>query len=961
MEVVLDRVSGMEKIELLDQLDRIVAIINDDESGDSSATANVGGDIDSMLRGTSQPEQQFDAKALQNRDRSRQSYVMQMQKIASNPDYDRASTSKTPDTGAPMVFVRNKQIPSSTSGKSEVVTMSDGKGGTVKIKAVYAVVEAEDLTASHDASGGKVDAYGGDTGIMALNNGRTAALKQAYKQESAGEYRNALVSDKSHGISAAVIEKMHHPVLVRVFSESALIGIDDPGAASNTSAGAALSASEQAETDAKKLDDAALMQYQGGDVNSAGNRDFVRAFVRSMGGSDAVGDMQTADGMISADGVKRIEGALVAKAYGDNAILNDLTESPDSDLKSLGVVLKDVAGRWAVMKSGAKDGAINRDMDITPQLNEAIAMIRKARQQGNRISELVNQNDMFSGQTNPVTEALLRLMFRGDDMARIRSADKIKKAIHGFIDKAMSTTDGADMFGFKATPMDLIKQQQNDIQNEENAGKAQKGLFDSVAEYFEQCAAVFDSIADAVQDVETNPTEAQKQSGNYRKGHAVVHGIPVTIENPKGSTRSGTSPVGRKWSNTMNAHYGYFKGTEGADGDHVDAYFGDDAESASPGIFVVNQVDPETGDFDEHKVMFGYPDAETAKKAYLGNFEKGWNGFGSIKQMSLDGFKEWLEDGDTTAILDSLFIESEVRDYGKKYQAMEDRKDPVTECIQDDYDDGIQALIVTRESGKKTEERRQWDYDKWDEFEAIRDDMKDGEKRAYILANSKLVEVKVLENASHPLSSVMDSEFDMSNNKHAAFDSIRDLILDSALSGMEKIELLDELDDIADKIDDPSVSGMEKIDLLDRFDEIVDLINGEDDGEESGSVLPDAEKSVIYATDPSVPDNYDDARQKSDEISANLDRKEKNLKSFIEVKAADLGIDLKSRMGLTPDEIKSDPEYASLKRGADSAFRLMQTFNGVFVKKFKKEERARRDAITAERESLTTLPEQSFQ
>ena len=567
MEVVLDRVSGMEKIELLDELDRIVAIINDAEDGNSPSTANVGGDIDSMLRGTSQPDQQFDAKALQNRDRSRQSYVMQMQKIASNPDYDRASTSKTPDTGAPMVFVRNKQIPSSTSGKSEVVTMSDGKGGTVKIKAVYAVVEAEDLTASHDASGGKVDAYGGDTGIMALNNGRTAALKQAYKQDSAGEYRNALVSDKSHGISAEVIEKMHHPVLVRVFSESALIGIDDPGAASNTSAGAALSASEQAETDAKKLDDAALMQYQGGDVNSAGNRDFVRAFVRSMGGSDAVGDMQTADGMISADGVKRIEGALVAKAYGDNAILNDLTESPDSDLKSLGDVLKDVAGRWAVMKSGAKDGAINRDMDITPQLNEAIAMIRKARQQGKRISELVNQNDMFSGQTNPVTEALLRLMFRGDDMARIRSADKIKKAIHGFIDKAMSTTDGADMFGFKATPMDLIKQQQNDIQNEENAGKAQKGLFDSVANYF--------------------------------------------------------------------------------------------------------------------------------------------------------------------------------NDYA-----------------------------------------------------------------------------------------------DMLNNEYVAFDSIRDLILDSALSGMEKIELLDELDDIADKIDDPSVSGMDKIDLLDRFDEIVDLING--DGEESESVLPDA-------------------------------------------------------------------------------------------------------------------------
>lgn len=616
-DMILDRLGLGERRELKQTIYGALAKLTGD--GDETLAPPMPSDeIDMILSGEIPVDKQFDAKALQNRDRSRQAYVMQMQKIAANPDYDRISISKTPDTGAPMVFTRGVHIAPANSGRQETITMSDGKSGSLKVPSVYAIVEAKELLASHDAGGNKAEGYGGAKGIMALNNGRTAALKQAYKQDTAEGYRKALIADEAnHGISRTAIENMNEPVLVRVFSESAISHLADHGAASNVSAGAALSASEQAETDAKKLDDAALMQYQGGDVNSAGNRDFVRAFIRAMGGSDAVG--------------------------------------------------------------------------------------------------------------------------------------------------------GADMFGHKPDPMELIAQQKGNLEADEQAGKAQNGLFDSVAEYFEQCAAVFDSLTDAAKDVEANPTEAQKQSGNYRKGHAAVHGIPVTIENPKGSTRSGTSPDGSKWSNTMNAHYGYFKGSEGADGDHVDAYFGDDAESESPGIFVVNQVDPETGDFDEHKVMFGYPDAETAKKAYLGNFEKGWKGFGSIKQMSLDGFKEWLEDGDTTAVLDaafpadlsarffSLFNESEVRDYGKKYQVLEDRKDPVIEIFQDDYDDGIQTIIVTRESGKKTEEKRQWDYDKWDEFEAIRDDMKDGEKRAYILENSKLVEVKILENASHPLSSIMDS------------------------------------------------------------------------------------------------------------------------------------------------------------------------------------------------------------
>ncbi len=495
LNMILDDLGFKERRSLKQTIQDAFAKLSGKSIDDKKLESLSSHDVDLLLSGVVPDDQMFDARALQNRDRSRQSYVVQMQKIAANPDYDRVSVSKTPDTGAPMVFSRGVSISSSQSGRQETVTMSDGKGGSLKVPTVYAVVEAKTLTASHDASGNKVSEYGGDNGIMALNNGRTAALKQSYKQNGAEDYRQALINDQSgHGIPSKVIEGMNEPVLVRVFSESAISHLDDPGAASNVSAGAQLSASEQAETDAKKLSDTELMQYQGGDINNNVNRDFVRSYISAMGGADAVGDMVTNEGFISAKGIKRIEGALVAKAYGDNAILNDLTENPDDDLKSLGKVLTDIAGRWAVMVSGSENGTIHPSMDITKNLTEAVTLIRKARQSGKSLNDLVTQADILSGSfTDPVTESLLRMMFRGENFNRVRSADKIKKAMHGFIDKAMATQSGADMFGHTPDPLEIMAQGKSELEAGENAGKAQVGLFDSVVDYFNDCGAIFDA------------------------------------------------------------------------------------------------------------------------------------------------------------------------------------------------------------------------------------------------------------------------------------------------------------------------------------------------------------------------------------------------------------------------------------------------------------------------------------
>lgn len=148
------------------------------------------------------------------------------------------------------------------------------------------------------------------------------------------------------------------------------------------------------------------------------------------------------------------------------------------------------------------------------------------------------------------------------------------------------------------------------------------------------------NISEEEAKVDTEPTEAQKEAGNYRKGHIKLDGYNISIEQPKGSIRSGIDEQGNPWSVTMNNTYGYIRGTEGVDGDHIDVFLSDNPEEGD--IFVVDQIKPD-GSFDEHKVMFGFPDMEAARKAYLSNYSEGWQGLGAITAVSREEFKKWVE------------------------------------------------------------------------------------------------------------------------------------------------------------------------------------------------------------------------------------------------------------------------------------------------------------------------------
>lgn len=163
-----------------------------------------------------------------------------------------------------------------------------------------------------------------------------------------------------------------------------------------------------------------------------------------------------------------------------------------------------------------------------------------------------------------------------------------------------------------------------------------------------QEASFGERLKSAIAETETEPTEAQKKAGNYKKGHLSFGGYDYTVETPKGVTRSGKDEQGKPWSVTMHDTYGYILGKIGVDGDHIDMFINDaaDLDSFDGNVYVVDQVNPETGEFDEHKVMYGYPSEEAATEAYLANYSKGWKGLGKVTAVPKATFDKWLQSSD---------------------------------------------------------------------------------------------------------------------------------------------------------------------------------------------------------------------------------------------------------------------------------------------------------------------------
>lgn len=203
----------------------------------------------------------------------------------------------------------------------------------------------------------------------------------------------------------------------------------------------------------------------------------------------------------------------------------------------------------------------------------------------------------------------------------------------------------------------LVKEAPAEVQAEEQA-KVEQVIVDWVADqkgaYSEKPQAMpentsteFTAITQQANEAATSPTndlaeptQAQKDAGNYKKGKVKIQGLDISVENPKGSQRKGIDSDGKPWSTTMNHHYGDIKKTSGADGDPIDVFIGESVNSEK--VFVVDQNDVASGEFDEHKVMIGFDTIDDAKKAYLSNYNKGFSGFGEITETTMNDFKGWI-------------------------------------------------------------------------------------------------------------------------------------------------------------------------------------------------------------------------------------------------------------------------------------------------------------------------------
>lgn len=207
--------------------------------------------------------------------------------------------------------------------------------------------------------------------------------------------------------------------------------------------------------------------------------------------------------------------------------------------------------------------------------------------------------------------------------------------------------------------------------------------------------AIAKALQVASRKTNANPSDAQKESGNYAKGKLSWMGETIAIENPKGSKRSGVDVNGKRWECTLPSAYGYFLGTVGRDGDHVDCYIGDDHDSKK--VFVIDQIDAKTGKFDEHKVLLSFPDKDAAVANYKRAFSdgKGAERIGHVAEMSIERFREWLNNGNTKAPVAKGYAHG-----GAVYEGARDMANPDTSRKV------MQAISLALETARKGSERQ---------------------------------------------------------------------------------------------------------------------------------------------------------------------------------------------------------------------------------------------------------------
>ena len=374
---------------------------------------------------------------LQNRNRATPSSIAQMQSIAANPDYGRLGFSRDFANGAPVVA--GGQVAPEQLGRQDVAVASDGR----RIPVQYAVVEAADVLPSNRADGTPNVDYG-DQAVQRIRaiagNGRIAGLQQAYSKGTTAGYTNELASDTLHGVSPDVIRRMRAPVLVRVMPADQVTA--DIGDVSNTVGNLNLSAVEQANNDAQRVNLDTLQFAEDGSITP----EAVRQFVRAMPQAEQGGLIDT-NGQPTKQAVDRINAAVFARAYGNDQLIRLFAQAQDPEARNVLSALAQVAPKMARLDGlGA--------LDIRDVVTQAAEIAVNARREGKAIARAAQQLDMAA---DPMVGVVLDLF-----AANPRSVKPVVEALSNAADLAYTeaTKPAEDMFGAvpRASRTDVINQ-----------------------------------------------------------------------------------------------------------------------------------------------------------------------------------------------------------------------------------------------------------------------------------------------------------------------------------------------------------------------------------------------------------------------------------------------------------------------------------------------------------------------
>lgn len=297
-------------------------------------------------------------------------------------------------------------------------------------------------------------------GAVLSGNARTIVLKRLaenYSEGNAERWGKYVDWLKSKGYD---IEGFKSPVLVRVLTDDlASADVLAFTRESNVTGVATMSAGETAINDAKNIPDTVLALHQGGDFKLQVNRNFLMRLIESIVPTTAErAAMMTADGGLTFDGAKRVERAILARAFGDANLIQVLTENTDdSNIKTIGNSLTDVAPIWATMRAEARAGTIDPGVDSTNNLLAAVSLVRRARDEGRPVSDFVVHGDLLNGDINPITKAWLAVFYRNDKMTQATGREKLTEFLNKYAAEARKQLPGPNLLGdTNATPDQII-------------------------------------------------------------------------------------------------------------------------------------------------------------------------------------------------------------------------------------------------------------------------------------------------------------------------------------------------------------------------------------------------------------------------------------------------------------------------------------------------------------------------